>query len=161
MPSPQPQTQQYTRDQLWKLYDKLPAELQAAVFSADNAAQLESICQRYAIEELKIPGIAKLIGRVFLGVLSPEDFSATFEKEIDLKKETSKQVLHEINRFILAPVRNSLDQIYHSQGATAAENPKTPAAAGLPEKTETPQTVKETAPTQKEKVEDVYRETIK
>lgn len=159
---PKIQTQpQYTQDQLWKLYDKLPPELQEAVFSAENAEHLDAICQRYEVAVKQIPDIAKLIGRVFLGVLPPEDFPTVLEKETELKKETAKQVTHEINRFIFAPVQASLAQIYNIGVSTAegadASGSKTPTTKGA----ETPKATEEAKPAPKEGLAaDTYRETV-
>ena len=164
----QKQTQpQYTKEQLWKLYDNLPPELQEAIFSSENSEQLDAICQRYGVAENQIPETAKLIGRVLLGVLPPEDFPAALEKETGLKKETAKQITHEINRFIFAPVKDYLAQIYHL-GVGAAESADTSKLKTQTEKTEAPGINEEASPAVEEKIKttgetknDSYREPLK
>lgn len=101
---------EYTREQLWKLYQKLPGELKEAIFSVGTADSIYDICERNEVEE--ISEVAKYTGWVLLGVLPPEEFEETIKKELKLKKEIAKKVAREINRFIFFPVKSSLEEIY-------------------------------------------------
>ncbi len=147
---------EYTKDQLWKLYDKLPSELQEAVFSEETAGHLDDICKRYSVAEGKVSEVAKYVGRVLLGVLPPEDFQTALEKEVVLARDAAKQIAHEINRFVFAPVKDQLNQIYHigttapAKTASAPEMMREPAEtpAGIPQK-----------PSEASKA-DVYREGV-
>lgn len=103
---------EYTREEVWKLYEKLPKELQEAIFSEETADNIWNICERNEISEEKISEIAKQVGNVLLGILPPEEFQKILEKEIKLKKEIAKKVFHEIYRFIFAPVKESLAELY-------------------------------------------------
>lgn len=102
----------YTKEQLWKVYEKLPEDLKEAIFSAETADNIYDICTRNGIEDDKISEIAKLTGRVLMGILPPEDFQETLEKELKLKKDIAKKIAHEINRFIFFPVKESLAALY-------------------------------------------------
>ena len=139
----------YTREQLWKLYEKLPEELKEAVFSEETANSIGDICERNGIEE-KISEVAKYTGRVLLGILPPDEFQTALEKEARLAKDKAKRVAQEINRFIFYPVKESLASLYKT-GA-----PPTPLETRLAPP------IEETPPTQEEKSEeaDVYREPI-
>ena len=106
----------------------------------------------------KISEVAKLVGRVLLGILPPESFQAALEKEGKLKKDAAQQISHEINRFVFAPVKDRLNQLYH----IGTVPPEKPTAATTP-KTETPAEAQLTpgVPTSKEKPEaDTYREAV-
>ena len=135
---------EYTREQLWKLYEKLPGELKEAIFSVGTADSIYDICERNEVEE--ISEVAKYAGRVLLGVLPPDEFEETIKKEIKLKEDKAKKVSREINRFVFYPVKSSLEEIY--------KTPITPPPAGL--KTAPPPEEKPKAPPR----EDVYREPI-
>lgn len=138
---------QYTKEQLLKLYEKLPEELQEAIFSVETADNIWNICERYNINE--VSEVAEIVGNVLLGVLAPEDFQETIERELKLEKEIAKKVTQEINRFIFYPVRNELEKLYQTKTAPAGEiAPTAPSPAENEKK-----------PTGPEK-EDTYREPV-
>jgi hypothetical protein len=137
--------EKYTKDELWKLYEKLPEELKEAVFSGETADHIWNICERYDVDD--ISEIAKLTGNVLLGVLPPGDFQETLEKELKLKKDVAKKVAQEINRFIFYPVKSSLEELYKIEITPPAKPTR---AAAPPE---------EKKPAEPKKA-DVYREPI-
>jgi hypothetical protein len=147
--------QKYTKEQFWKLYEKLPEELQGAVFSVETADNIWNVCENNNIDE--VSEIAKLVGNVLLGVLAPEDFQATLEKELKLEKETAKKTTQEINRFIFYPVRVELEKLYQMKSS-----PTTEAITPTPIKEE-PSFAKATEGKEKStrpKKEDTYREPV-
>lgn len=133
---------EYTREQLWKLYEKLPGELKEAIFSVGTADGIWDVCEKNEVEE--VSKVAKYAGYVLMGVLPPDEFQKTLEKEVKLKKDRAKKVSREINRFIFYPVKTSLEEIYKA--------PITPPPAGL--KVTPPPEEKPKVPPRK----DVYRE---
>ncbi len=146
----------YTQDQLWKLYDKLPRELQEAVFSEETANHIADICKRYDIAENKIPDVAKYTGRVLLGVLSPENLQKMLQDEVGLKKDVAQNVTHELDRFVFAPVKYTLAQIYHLNSQPEQKAPVQPSAPA-------PATEKmpaEKVPAEEMAKSDLYREKI-
>jgi len=112
---------EYTKEQLWKLYEKLPEELKEAVFAEETANNIDDICTRNGIEDNRISEIARYTGRVLIGVLPPEDFQETLEKELKLEKDLAKKVSQEINRFIFYPVKASLEELYKIEIAPPAK----------------------------------------
>lgn len=101
---------QYTQEELWKLYEKLPEELKSALFGADTSDHIWNICERYEIDEF--PKVSKLIGNVLFGILMLEDFQTELIKVLNIEGETAKKVTQEINRFIFYPVRPLLEQLH-------------------------------------------------
>jgi hypothetical protein len=134
---------EYTKEELWKLYKKLPKELQEAIFAEETAIHIDEICKRYEIPEEKVPEIAKEVGNVLLGLLPPNEFQEILEKEIKLEREIAKRVAQEIYRFIFYPVKSSLEELYKIEIAPPAQPKIAP-------------TEKPTPPSQK----DIYREPI-
>ncbi|MBZ1345136.1 MAG: hypothetical protein KY055_00600 [Candidatus Nealsonbacteria bacterium] len=106
---------EYSQEELWKIYNLLPQELQEAIFSAEITENIRNICLRNEVKEEKISQVARGIGDVFLGLLPPADFKEFLEKEINLKPEKAKEVYHEINRFIFFPVKHSLQDLYKAE----------------------------------------------
>ena len=103
-------SREYTRDQLWQLYEKLPDELREAIFSAETADNIWDVCDRNEIEE--VSKVAKYAGYVLMGVLGPDEFQKTLEGEVGLEEEIAKKVAQEINRFIFYPVKPALEELY-------------------------------------------------
>src|SRR3989344_3816711 len=112
----------YTKEQFWKLYEKLPQELKDALWAEETGNNIEDICQRYEIEE-NIGDIVDLVGQVLVGVLPPEDFQETLEKELKMERDTAKKVTQEINRFIFYPVRTELEKLYQTKVEPTASAP--------------------------------------
>ena len=140
---------EYTKDQLWKLYENLPEELKEAVFAEETAENIYSVCVKNGIEDERISEIARYAGHVLLGVLPPEEFSTTLEKELKLKKEIAKKAAQEINRFIFYPVRTDLEKLYQTKTAPVGETMPVTQPIAVEE-------VKQESP----KKEDTYREPI-
>jgi len=134
----------YTKEEFWKLYDKLPQELKEAVFSGETANHVKDICARYNIDKKDIPEVADQVGNVLLGLLPPDDFQKILELDLKLEKGTIERIMREINRFIFYPVKPALEQLYGAERTSGEEMP-----AG-----EIGQKPKRTAG------EDRYRETI-
>lgn len=135
----------YTPEQFWELYKKLPQELKDALFAEETGNNIYEICKRNEIEE-NLDEIVDLVGQVLLGVLPPEEFQETLEKELKLEKELAKKVSQEIHRFIFYPVKTSLEEIYRIEIAPPAK----------PTKIIPPPEEKPPAPPSK----DIYREPI-
>lgn len=132
---------EYNNEQLQKLYQNLPEELQEAIFSVETADSIWDISGRYDIEKISI--IAKRVGNVLVGALPPEELQEVLEKELNIGVETAKKIVREINRFIFLPVRPFLEKLYSTE-ITTSEKPVARAKV-----------VEEGGPK-----EDVYREPI-
>jgi len=102
---------EYSSDHLWPLYEKLPKDLQEAIFSTKIANLIYNICIRNEIKE-RVSEVAKLTGYVLLGLLSPDEFEKTLKEELKLEDEIAERVNLEITRFIFFPLRETLEMIY-------------------------------------------------
>jgi len=116
---------EYTKEELWKIYEKLPEELKEAIFSEKTAENIFNICTRYGIEEGgKISKVAKYVGRVLMGLLPPNEFQETLERELKLEKEVAKGIRREAEMLIFYPVRTQLEEIYKIEIAPPARPTK-------------------------------------
>jgi len=150
--------EEYTREQLWKLYEKLPQELKEVIFSEETADSIWEICSRNGVEDERISEIARYTGRVLMGILPPAEFQETLEKELKLEKETAKKVAREINRLIFYPARTSLEELYKIEITPFA--PPTPKAVPVEEKPVPPKEAPPKPAEEKPKKEDIYREPV-
>ena len=114
-------TKEYTKDQIWELYEQLPEELKDAIFSEKTSDEIYMACDKNNVEKEKIPAIAKITGNVMLGILPLEEFRMDLEREIGLQPDTAKKVFAQIHRFVFFPVRNELEQLYKI-GSTAEDS---------------------------------------
>ena len=142
---------EYTKEQIWKLYEGLPNELKEVIFSGDTADNIWSVCERNEVNE--VSKVAKYAGYVLMGVLPPDEFQKTLEEEVGLEAQTAKKTTQELNRFIFFPVKNSLEEIYKTEIAQPAEMVK----LVRPAETETTLPKREPKETPGE---DTYRETV-
>ena len=115
---------EYPKEQLWKIYEKLPEELKEAIFSEETAESIGKICQENEVQEEKIPEIARYTGHVFMGLLSPDEFQETLETELELESEIAKKIAFQINRYIFRPVQESLRLLYEETKPKRKEKEK-------------------------------------
>ncbi len=113
---------EYTKEELWKLYEKLPQELKEVVFAEETADRISDISQRHGIEKENVSELAKYAGYVLLGILPPKNFQEVLELELKLEKDTAEKITQEIDRFIFYPIKPALEQLY---GAEKTEEKKT------------------------------------
>ena len=106
---------EYSKDQLWPLYEKLPEDLKEAIFSVATADSINNVCVNNGVEENDIPEIAKYTGYVLLGVLPPNDLERILTEEVKLKNDAAKKISWEISRFVFFPVKASLEMIYKTE----------------------------------------------
>lgn len=113
---------EFSREKFWELYKKLPEELREAIWSEKTTDDIYDICQRNGIKDNQVVSeIIRFLGQVLLGVLPPEDFQASLEKELKLEKDLAKKVAREIFRFIFYPVKTSLEELYEVEIAPPAK----------------------------------------
>jgi len=143
----------YTSEQFWKLYEKLPPDLQDAIFSTDTANTIYDICKRNKIEE--VSKIADIVGQVLLGVLSPDEIEKVLNEELYIDPETAHKISQEIYRFILYPVKKSLEDLYGIAARRSLRKESEETIESAPISTETkPKT------TSKKNKKDLYREPV-
>jgi len=103
---------EYNPEQLWPLYEKLPKDLQEAIFSDKTADIIYNLCLKNGLEK-EMPEIAKYTGYVLLGLLFPNEFEQTLQSELKLEQNLAKKIAWEISRFIFFPVKESLEMLYN------------------------------------------------
>ncbi|PIP17891.1 hypothetical protein COT20_02470 [bacterium (Candidatus Gribaldobacteria) CG08_land_8_20_14_0_20_39_15] len=101
----------YPKEQTMELFEKLPRELRAAIFSEDNADYIRQIAERYKITD-KVKELAILVGNILLGLLSPDTLGKAMEQELQISTEKTSAISQEINRLILYPVKDKLIDFY-------------------------------------------------
>lgn len=135
----------YPPEQLWPLYEKLPKDLQQAIFSEETAETISDVCTRYGLAEEKISEVAKYTGYVMLGLLPFDEFQKTLKEELKLENDSAEKVALEIFRFVFFPLKENLEALYKIKIEKPPALPKEP-------------TAKEKSTERQER--DIYREPI-
>jgi hypothetical protein len=123
--------EKYTKEQFWKLYRKLPPELQDALFAEETGNSIYEICKRNEVSE-NLDKIVDLVRQVLMGFLPPGEFQETLEKELKLKKDVAKKVTQEINRLVFYPVKSDLEKLYKIEIAPPAQMKVSPPVSEKP-----------------------------
>lgn len=105
---------EYPPEELWKLYEVLPKELQEAIFSQETSESIRQACERNHLEE-KIPEVAKYVGLVLMGLLDPDNFERELVDDLKIEKEKAKNIAQEITRFVFFPLRTTLELLYKKE----------------------------------------------
>ncbi len=139
----------YTKEQLWQIYIKLPQDIKEILTSKECAEIIEKILIEYELLDKRGGQISDLIRNVLYGLLPPGEFQVSLEKEVGLDAETAKKIGQEINRFVFFPVKEALAGLYSTdmgktgQKETAVQSEAT-AVEGTPAPYETkPDTYRE------------------
>jgi hypothetical protein len=138
---------EYTKEELWKIFEKLPDELKEAIFSGETAENIFNICSRNGIEDERMSKVAKYVGRVLMGLLPPNEFEEILEKEVGIEKEVAKSIRRDVEMLIFYPVKKQLEEIYKIEIVPPARPIKI-----------TPPTTLERKPSPPKR--DIYREPI-
>ena len=106
---------QYPKEKLWKIYEKLPEDLQAAIFSEETAENIRNACEENNVDEEKISEVARLTGSVLLGLLLPEELQGALETGLKLEAKKAKKIAFHLSRYVFRPVQASLKLLYEEE----------------------------------------------
>ena len=99
-----------SQNKLWAIYETLPDNLKDAIFSEDTADAIWNICKLHDVD--RPSDIAKIVGRVLMGLLPTKMLIETLEDELALDEDIAKKVGMEIEHFIFNAIKNELDVLY-------------------------------------------------
>ncbi len=101
-----------SQDELWKIYELLPEDLKDAIFSMETSDNITLACKLAGIEDERESKVAKLTGRVLLGLMAPDKFQTALQQEVGLNDQEAKKISHQIHRLIFNRVKESLALLY-------------------------------------------------
>jgi len=103
----------YSPEQLSQLYEKLPKELQDAIFSEENGKYIQDICKENGVvNEDQVLDATRNTAYVLMGLLPPDELSDVLEKEAGIEGKVAQQISREIKRFVFYPVKKTLEDLY-------------------------------------------------
>jgi len=145
----------YTQEQLDKIYEKLPEELKEAMFSMETAKEIGETCESYGIRDNRVGEIADHVGYVLLGLLLPQEFAETLEKEIKLPRVLAQAIARDLNRLVFYPVKPALEQLHQIEIKVI-----TKVVTPEPEEERKEQSPEQQKIKQQERPDDPYREEL-
>ncbi len=101
-----------------EIFKKLPEDLREAVYAQETGEDVEAICDRNKIThhfDYVIDGILS----VYTGNLKPDVFFTELEKKLG-EGVSTRQIFFEIDKFLIAPYKDSLDKLYSTDTTTQA-----------------------------------------
>lgn len=104
----------YTKEEFWKLYKKIPQELQDALFAEKTGNNIYNVCKENKLEN-SLSEIVNYVGQVLTGIMPPENLEQVLEKELELEESLAKRVSKEINQLVFRPIRPILEQLYYPE----------------------------------------------
>ena len=143
---------QYTQEQLDKIYENLPKELQESLFSPETAQDIGEVGETYGVIDERLNKIAEYVGYVLMGLILPQEFVGTLEKRVNLPHTLAEAIARDLNGLIFYPVKPALEQLHGIEITPSGKPIEDPEAKEEKSLTEE----KPTTPTGK----DTYRESI-
>jgi hypothetical protein len=110
----------YTREQFWELYKKLPPELQDALFSEEVGNNTYDICVKNDIED-KLSDVVDCVGQVLTKVLPLEELTKKLE-EITGEKELAEKIYSDLNQLIFSPIIDMINKADANRDNTTTES---------------------------------------
>lgn len=95
----------------WEQYQKLPPELQDAVFDEKTVDCVSRACQRTGQDPL-IDFIIDKVEDTYLGNLPPEQLFALIKEKIASRADIAQKIIDEINEVLLVPLNQPLAKLY-------------------------------------------------
>lgn len=135
----------YSQKELEERFRRLPPELRSALFGVDVAETMSEIGKKYGLNIEQTGFVAEETGYVILGLRRPQEFTRAISERLKIDIEKTRNIAHDINLEIFAPLRESLKTAHQfdvSMGEIQKDKPmieRKPAAATAAFKTaETP-----------------------
>lgn len=102
----------YSQDEIESRYQKLPEELQAAMYDFDVADKTFQIGKKHGLSTDKIGAMAEILGYVVLGFIGPREFVKALSEDIGMDMEKAKALASEINSALFTPLRGALKRAH-------------------------------------------------
>lgn len=144
---------QYSKEQLWEAYKKLPEQLKEYLVSDKVSDIIEEIFKENGVSEEKKSKIWDLINQVLFRLAPPEDFQDILKKEEIMEEKVANNLSQSVDRYVFFPIKEFLQ----AKEINKATNPAKESA-----KTEEIKKNSEliTKKAEKTKSNDSYRESV-
>ncbi len=125
-----------TKDELNKLIDSLPQDVQDAFFSDSVSQSILDIGKKYGLTVDKIGELGGEVSNVMFGITPTTDFIKNLSDRLGVDKEKAKNIAEDVNQKIFQSIRASLRKIHGlpDEAPPPSIPPQTPPYKGGDEK---------------------------
>lgn len=102
-------------DQFWKIYPKLPPDVQKAIFSEETAKTVQGLVEQYGLEDQPVSKLGNIVGDTLLGLLSLEQVPARLRQEYSLSDPLAQKLSTDLESLIFQPLRGNLKKLDYLQ----------------------------------------------
>lgn len=113
---------QYTNDELYDLFKKLPPDVREAYGSVEYMKVLDEIEKKHGLHIDQAGELSNEIYKLVLGITLPQKFISAVASSVRVTPETAREITEEVNQRIFRPVKDSLVQIHKMK--ESAEKPE-------------------------------------
>ncbi len=110
-----------SKEEFWKIYNNLPADLKDSLFSPDTEEVILNISQICNIDDISL--LAKLIGDVLIGLLPPKEFKNKAQKKFGLEDANAQRLETYVQHYVFNPVADDLEVLYGETKKKEKEEP--------------------------------------
>ena len=103
--------QQYTQDQFWKVFDKLPEKIQDALLSSQTFDTVNAIAKSNGVPN-RATRIIYYVDLILMGIVPITLLRETIQEESGIREELARKIATEIRDKIFMPVAEELRQIH-------------------------------------------------
>jgi len=96
-------------------FRKLPNDVMAMLLSPNFERNIKFIIERHIIPIEKEVSFENEVFLLILGLSDPEEFRDTLAQSLNIPQEEVEIVIRDIDRFILAPIKNSLTTFFQTE----------------------------------------------
>ena len=109
-----------TQNKIAEYYAKLPKNLQDAFSSMTWMNSLQTISEKYKLNDLQKETLATETTLVFLGMIHNDQYEAELVDQLDIETDTVEKMIIDINEAIFKPIKMDLEKTYISNIETLA-----------------------------------------
>jgi len=102
----------YSRKQFDEIFEKLPNDIQGALYSDEIVLLLKQIEKKYNLQREQTVSLSAEIGVLMFGTSTPQRFIPNIQESMGIPEETAKAIASEVNEKIFRPVKESLKQLH-------------------------------------------------
>ncbi len=106
----------YSAQQINKAFDELPIILSKAISDTDIEKKEIEILNKYKIHLDKLTILSNYITLTLIGVMETKEFEESILKDLDLPRETSLDIIKDVNEMIFLEIRKKMKEEKEKEG---------------------------------------------
>lgn len=103
------------KEEFQKRYNTLSFKLKEALFDKENAEKLNKIGRESNLSENSISDLAKIAGKVFLGIIALPKLAKELEEKLNTSEKTSQEMAQDLNSEIFYKYKKQLEELNPAQ----------------------------------------------